>query len=244
MAEPNTEKDAAELGVTLRLPKETLTRIDDLVARRVTRIPRHAWLLEAVYEKLDKEERVEGALDIFWENNTDVTATRRYRLRFLSLRREKGGPLAPLTLVGDESLERYLEELGFAPQNARGWLQKLRTDKTVSIPNVMMPADRAGPYGFRIPGLGIHRGLPDGRMAILYHDHPKNESAVIRGDRIIVLGSAGNIEKEATVTPDGKVYILLAKLMTAAGGINVKFKEATNEEAKDFLAIHREFIVD
>ena len=41
--------------VILRLPGSMLRSIDRLVKSRPVRIPRHTWLLEAVHEKLSRE---------------------------------------------------------------------------------------------------------------------------------------------------------------------------------------------
>jgi hypothetical protein len=41
--------------VILRIPKDMLSKIDELVEARPIRTPRHTWLLEAVYEKLERE---------------------------------------------------------------------------------------------------------------------------------------------------------------------------------------------
>ncbi len=41
--------------IVLRLPNHMLERIDALVKARPVRIPRHTWLLEAVYEKLARD---------------------------------------------------------------------------------------------------------------------------------------------------------------------------------------------
>ena len=43
-------------NVVLRLPPEMLSRVDVAVEARSVRIPRHTWLLEAVLEKLDREQ--------------------------------------------------------------------------------------------------------------------------------------------------------------------------------------------
>lgn len=143
------EDKTSEVAITVRMPRGTLDRVDALVKARLTRIPRHSWLLEAIYEKLYKEERVEGVLDIFWENSGDVGATTRYCLHFI--RFDQGhGAVAPMTIVGDASLEHYLIGWGFKLENARGWIQKLKIDKSVSVPNVMMPAEAVGPHGFRV----------------------------------------------------------------------------------------------
>jgi hypothetical protein len=43
-------------NVVLRLPPDMLARVDEAVEARSVRIPRHTWLLEAVLEKLDREQ--------------------------------------------------------------------------------------------------------------------------------------------------------------------------------------------
>lgn len=42
--------------VVVRVPVDLLTRLDDAVKRRHVRVPRHTWLLEAIIEKLDREQ--------------------------------------------------------------------------------------------------------------------------------------------------------------------------------------------
>ena len=42
--------------VTLRLPAELTRRIEVVLQKRAFKIPRHTWLLEAVIEKLSREE--------------------------------------------------------------------------------------------------------------------------------------------------------------------------------------------
>ena len=42
--------------VTLRLPAELTKRIEMVLQKRAFKIPRHTWLLEAVIEKLEREE--------------------------------------------------------------------------------------------------------------------------------------------------------------------------------------------
>ena len=54
-AEVENEPSKAVL-VNLRIPGDVLTRIDRAVAARKVRTPRHTWLLEAVLEKLEREE--------------------------------------------------------------------------------------------------------------------------------------------------------------------------------------------
>lgn len=45
----------AEIALTVRVPPAVLEQIDQLVRSRRVKIPRHAWLLEAIYAKLDSE---------------------------------------------------------------------------------------------------------------------------------------------------------------------------------------------
>jgi hypothetical protein len=234
-----------EVAITVRVPKGTVDRIDDRVKRRLTKIPRHSWLLEAIYEKLYREERVEGVLDIFWENSSEIGATARFVLHFLRLDRIKGGPVAPMTAVGDDSLERYLVEWGFKAENAKGWIEKLKADKSVSIPNVMLPADSVGPYGFKV-GLGIHRRLRDGRVAILLPDHPRNAPNETRGDRILIMSqSGGAVEKEATVTRSGEVLILEGQNFFPGANVNqLEFRKASKDEEDEFLDIRSQYILD
>lgn len=48
-----------DLPVILRIPTSLLNRIDRLVSARQIRTPRHTWLLEALLEKVKREEAVE-----------------------------------------------------------------------------------------------------------------------------------------------------------------------------------------
>lgn len=41
--------------VLLRMPDDLLARVDDVVGARPLPITRHAWLLEAVFEKVQRE---------------------------------------------------------------------------------------------------------------------------------------------------------------------------------------------
>jgi hypothetical protein len=235
--------DVADVAVTVRVPKPTLNRIDDLVRARNTKIPRHSWLLEAIYEKIYREDKVEGMLDVFWENSEEQ-GTPRYRICFLNIRREAGGPLAPITAVGDDSLQDHLLRWGFALENAKGWIAKLKTDASISIPNVMMPADQVGPYGFRIGGTGIQRKLRDGKTAILYPDHWKAlDDDSLKGDKVVMLTPTGYAGEEATVTRSGKVMITVEKHLSVHQGqpSSVVFREASKEESERFLDIYRQF---
>lgn len=56
VASPGLAPLAAEQPIVLRLPKPLLCRVDEVVQARPIRIPRHTWLLEAVLEKLEREQ--------------------------------------------------------------------------------------------------------------------------------------------------------------------------------------------
>jgi hypothetical protein len=47
--------------VVLRMPPEVLARIDRAVEARRVKVPRHTWLMEAVIEKLEREEASSSA---------------------------------------------------------------------------------------------------------------------------------------------------------------------------------------
>ena len=42
--------------ITLRIPNHIIERIAQVIASRPIRIPRHTWILEAILEKLEREE--------------------------------------------------------------------------------------------------------------------------------------------------------------------------------------------
>lgn len=46
----------AEKQVALRIPVNILGGIDSSLKKRTVRIPRHTWILEAIAEKLEREE--------------------------------------------------------------------------------------------------------------------------------------------------------------------------------------------
>ncbi len=54
-AKKKPKKDV--IPVTLRLPSEFESRIETVLQNRTLKIPRHTWLLEAVIEKLEREEK-------------------------------------------------------------------------------------------------------------------------------------------------------------------------------------------
>ena len=41
--------------IQLRIPSSEIERIDNLIASRRPKPPRHSWILEAIYEKLEKD---------------------------------------------------------------------------------------------------------------------------------------------------------------------------------------------
>jgi len=53
--EESPDKEA-EKGLKLRLPISLLQRVDDAVGSRRPAPSRHQWILEAIYEKLDREQ--------------------------------------------------------------------------------------------------------------------------------------------------------------------------------------------
>lgn len=57
----NSQNDSSVKGkgptpVVLRIPAPLLERIDSALGERSVRIPRHTWLLEALVEKLEREQ--------------------------------------------------------------------------------------------------------------------------------------------------------------------------------------------
>lgn len=58
-APESSQKKEKEKGVTpviIRIPDDILERVDDAVSARPFKTPRHMWLLEAILEKLKKED--------------------------------------------------------------------------------------------------------------------------------------------------------------------------------------------
>ena len=52
-----TKKDKRDIiPISLRLPSELERRIEAVLQKRAFKLPRHTWLLEAVLEKLEREE--------------------------------------------------------------------------------------------------------------------------------------------------------------------------------------------
>lgn len=240
----DSDDEALEIALTVRLPRPALERIDTLVRGRPTRIPRHSWLLEAIFEKLHKEEQVKGSLDVRWENSGEVGAGAMYRLRFVRTDSNERF-VAPMSVAGSDCLESYLVEWGITSENAKAWIQKLRADGSVSIPDVTMPADRVGRYGFKVPGWGIQINLRDGRTAILSPDHPATLPDGTKGDRIRILGQTG--PRTAMVAAGGRVLILLEEHIAPPGAPNtvfLKFREASREETEEFMDVYRQYTLD
>lgn len=50
-----TKKSSKKIPVQLRLPQDLLDVIDGIIDDRVVKVSRHAWFLEAIAEKIEKE---------------------------------------------------------------------------------------------------------------------------------------------------------------------------------------------
>ena len=53
---PKNQGQRDIIPVTLRLPSELSNRIEAVLQKKAFKLPRHTWLLEAVIEKLEREE--------------------------------------------------------------------------------------------------------------------------------------------------------------------------------------------
>lgn len=54
----NNKKQQKDIvPISLRLPREFSERIETVLEKRALKIPRHTWLLEAIVEKLEREEK-------------------------------------------------------------------------------------------------------------------------------------------------------------------------------------------
>jgi hypothetical protein len=49
------EKTIGEKPIIIRVPSEALGKIDKIVKSKQIKTPRHTWLLEAIFEKLERE---------------------------------------------------------------------------------------------------------------------------------------------------------------------------------------------
>lgn len=54
--ETNLEQSDKPTSVVLRIPADVIVKVEKAVLARRLKIPRHTWLLEAIMEKLDREE--------------------------------------------------------------------------------------------------------------------------------------------------------------------------------------------
>lgn len=88
---------------------------------------------------------IEGSLDILWENHQQAAAPR-YRLIFARYKNFRSGAQPSKKVVGDDALESYLVQIGFAASDAKLWIKQLQEKQSVSIPNVMMPEAEMSPY--------------------------------------------------------------------------------------------------
>jgi hypothetical protein len=50
----NTEQ-TGDKPILIRIPAEVVKKIDEIVSAKKIKTPRHTWLLEAVFEKLEKD---------------------------------------------------------------------------------------------------------------------------------------------------------------------------------------------
>jgi hypothetical protein len=144
-------REKTEAAINLRLPPGWLHRIDTAVDCRPIKTSRHGWIMEAIYNQLQRE-TVEGTLDIFWENHEDRAAPPSYRLIFCRYSDFTGGAMQPNRLVGDAALKSHLVELGLREKVAESWLERVRAERAVPIPNLMMPLEYLVHYGYGTGG--------------------------------------------------------------------------------------------
>ena len=48
-------KEAGDKPILIRIPVEALKKIDEIVSAKKIKTPRHTWLLEAIFEKLERD---------------------------------------------------------------------------------------------------------------------------------------------------------------------------------------------
>lgn len=53
--ENGDDKQSGDKPILIRVPAEALQKIDEIVSAKKIKTPRHTWLLEAVFEKLERE---------------------------------------------------------------------------------------------------------------------------------------------------------------------------------------------
>lgn len=51
----NSDKATVDKPILIRVPVEALKKIDEMVGAKKIKTPRHTWLLEAIFEKLERE---------------------------------------------------------------------------------------------------------------------------------------------------------------------------------------------
>lgn len=49
------KKQTGDKSILIRIPAEVLKKIDEIVSAKKIKTPRHTWLLEAIFEKLEKD---------------------------------------------------------------------------------------------------------------------------------------------------------------------------------------------
>lgn len=54
VAESN-DKESGDKPILIRIPAEVLKKIDEIVSAKKIKTPRHTWLLEAIFEKLERD---------------------------------------------------------------------------------------------------------------------------------------------------------------------------------------------
>lgn len=51
-------KQTGDKPILIRIPAEAVKKIDEIVSAKKIKTPRHTWLLEAVFEKLEKDSQI------------------------------------------------------------------------------------------------------------------------------------------------------------------------------------------
>lgn len=139
-----------EAAINLRVPTDWFRKIDTAVAHRPIRTSRHSWIMEAIHHQL-QHENVEGTLDIFWENSEDRAVKPSYRLIFCKYTGFAGGAMQPNYILGDAALKRYLAGLGIEQEEVKVWVKRVKAERSVPIPRVMMPLNYLADYGYGPP---------------------------------------------------------------------------------------------
>jgi hypothetical protein len=140
-----------EAVINLRVPTDLLAKIDQAVETRPLKISRHAWIMEAIYRQL-RQETTEGTLDIFWENSEDRSANPKYRLIFCRYLGFQRGAMQPHRIVGEAALRKHLLGLNFGEVETKALIARVKTERSVPIPNVMMPFEQLPQYGYGTSG--------------------------------------------------------------------------------------------